>query len=99
MTIATNQAGSVLSGTVTFENDEARIGPLPIDEGRLSAGVATLTFRPASAGDALVNALGSAAPVTIMARLQGGESAGVTVRQDCPCLSITVLAKRLKIGV
>ncbi|MFN0152314.1 MAG: hypothetical protein ACKVU1_16540 [bacterium] len=98
--IATEQEGSILDGSVTLENDDIRYGPIPIDEGRFSGGVATLTFRPTATGDVeLARELGSGAPVTVVATIASGRTVTLSVLQDCPCLSESVLAKRARVGL
>ncbi len=98
--IATQQEGSVVSGSVTFENDDIRYGPIAIDEGRFSGGVATLTFRPTGTGDAeFARALGSGAPIKIVATIASGSTVTLSVLQECPCLSESVLAKRSRVGL
>lgn len=100
LTIATQQEGSVLTGSVTIENDDERFGPIPIDEGRFSAGIATLTFFPTDTGDAeFALALGSGAPVAIRSTIAAGRIASISVTQECPCLSESLLAKRSRVGL
>jgi hypothetical protein len=100
MKLVTEQEGSVVNGTVTFENDAERFGPLEIEDGRFTFGVATLTVRPSSTlSEAFVRELGSAAPITIVATVVGGETVSLTARQDCPCLVTTRLASRLPVGL
>ena len=100
MKILTEQEGSVVRGSVTFENDAERFGPLEIEDGRFTFGVATLTVHPSSTlSEAFVRALGSAAPITIVATVVRGDTASLTGRQDCPCLDTSILADRLRVGL
>jgi hypothetical protein len=100
MKVRTEQEGSVVSGTVTFENDVERFGPLEIEDGRFTFGVATLTIRPSSTqSEAFVRSLGSAVPITIVATVVRGETADLTARQDCPCIDTSRLASRLRVGL
>ncbi len=100
MVISTTQDGSIVSGSVTFENTQVREGPFTIEEGRFSGGVLTFQVRPAELGSlALVTALGSAAPIAFEMRIVGGLSVEVTARQDCPCLEESLVAPRIPVGL
>jgi hypothetical protein len=102
MEISTTQDGSIIRGTVTFENDQVREGPFTIEDGRLFGGVLTFEIRPSEFGSvAFVTALGSAAPIAFELRIAGGLSVEVTARQGCPspCLSESLVASKIPVGL
>lgn len=100
VTLVTTQLGSVVEGTVTFENDSVREGPFTIENGRFAFGFLSFVVRPGELESvAFVRALGSAAPIRFVLRVAGGLVSETTAQQACPCLRESIVVPRIRVGL
>ena len=100
LVIATTQEGSVVDGSLTFENDAVREGPFTIEDGRMTGGRATLSVRPTEHESIdFVRTLGTALPIGAQLTVVGGTEARISVEQPCSCEDGQFTASRIRIGL